>query len=85
MKTEITKEEYLQLVGLLTLARQHKKMVDEIEEAMKQVIGEEADYGHCGDAIWENDGTYTANDLLKKLKIKVNASKKLHNKSTRKS
>jgi hypothetical protein len=85
MKTEITQEEYWQLVGLLTLARQHKQMVDEIEKAMRKITGEKDVYGHCGDAIWENDGVSTAVDLLERLNIKVNAPKELHNKSTRKS
>ena len=41
MKTEITQNEYWQLVGLLTLGHHYMKMVDDIEFAMRQVVGEE--------------------------------------------
>jgi len=38
-KTTITKSEYLQLVGLMTLGRQHSKMLSEIEAAMDSIVG----------------------------------------------
>ncbi len=80
MKAIISKEEYLQLIGLLTLARQHKKMVDDLEKAMKEITGEDNDFSAMsGDYIWEAGRGESVKDLLKDLKIKVNGSKKLHN------
>lgn len=84
-KTTISKEEYFALTGLLALARQNKKLVDECEKAMVNITGEDNEYGSLsGDVIWENDLS-TVDDLLKRLKIKVDGSKKLHNKGSRKS
>lgn len=66
--TTITKEKYLQIAGLLTLAQFHKNRVDECEKIMSLMIEEGEDCGHCGDAIWSD---YTADILLEKLNIKV--------------
>lgn len=77
MKATISKNEYLQLVGLLALAHKYKKMCDDAQQAMEDIIGEDNEVGsHSGDMIWEKG---TIDELLKNLKIKVNGSQKLHN------
>ena len=77
MKTEISKEDYLKLVGLFTLARSHTKAIQEIEIAAAEIIKMEAKdgfgdnyYGHLSDEIWSFDTT-SPDDTLKRLKIKV--------------
>lgn len=67
-KTEISKSEYLQLVGLLTLASQHERAMEDIRTAALQITGETDDCGHTCDAIWNG---YSADELLGKLGIKV--------------
>lgn len=68
MKTEITKLEYWQIIGLLTIAAQHNEALKEIEKSLRKVTGEESEFGHCGDAIYCD---YSADELIKKLKLKV--------------
>lgn len=63
MKTEITKNEYIQLEGIAILARQKDKELREMVYAMAEIIGEELEedgYGHSFDFIY---GTY---DSVKK-------------------
>ena len=69
---KIKRQDYFALVGLLTIAKQHRDALDEIEKAVMKLVGEsEEDYhqGHSGDAVWAGD--ISAVDLLKK----VNARK----------
>ncbi len=69
MKTKVSKKEYLQIVGLLTLADKHMNMVDDIQNALREIVGEKEDWGHCGDAVI--DATLrNADSLLKRLNIK---------------
>ena len=51
-KTTITKSEYLQLVGLMTLGRQHSKMLSEIEAAMDSIVGAGPDETNAGDVVY---------------------------------
>jgi len=69
MKTKITKKEYLQIVGLLALAEKHMNATEDIEEALREIVGEKEKYGHCGDAVIDKE-LRNANSLLKKLNIK---------------
>ena len=74
MKT-ITKNQYLQLVGLLALAGRHMAMLKSISEAALSITGEEKDgtpstYGHTFDAVWD-DNRRDADALLTRLEIKV--------------
>jgi len=69
MKTKITKKEYLQIVGLLALADKHMNMMSDIEDTLRNIVGEEDECGHCGDAIIDK-GLRNADSLLKKLNIK---------------
>lgn len=53
MKKSITALERLQLLGLLTLARQHNKIVDQTRDAITLIIEEDDSLVH--DAIWGYD------------------------------
>jgi hypothetical protein len=66
--TEISREDFLKLQGLLTVARYHSRMLDDLERAAREITGEEPNGGHTSDAIF-ND--FTAELLLAKLEIKV--------------
>jgi hypothetical protein len=75
MKT-ISKNQHLQLVGLLTLAGRHMKMLESISEAALSITGEKekdgtpSTCGHTNDAIWD-ENRRDADALLERLKIKV--------------
>lgn len=47
----ISQSEYLQLVGLLTLAARHNERLSEIEEAACKLVGEQPG-GHVTDAVY---------------------------------
>lgn len=69
-KEEVTREEYLQLEGLLVLAKRHSEALADIEIALAKLLGmkgEAGDYfGHVSDGIYNG---YTAPDLLRRLGI----------------
>lgn len=69
-KTEITKSEYYQLMGLAVLAGTYNEALKSIEKVVIDITGEETTvYGGCysGDFIYNTD----VDDLLKKLDLKV--------------
>jgi hypothetical protein len=68
MKTKVTKKEYLQMVGLLTLADKHMKIIADITNELREIVGEKEEWGHCGDAVID-DNLRNVDSLLKKLKI----------------
>jgi hypothetical protein len=70
-KVSITTNERLQLIGLLTLAQHHERLLRGLEAAACEITGEEANSGgHTGDAIYS--GAHAdADDLLRKLGIRV--------------
>ena len=53
IKKTITKQEKLQLLGLVTLGRQHYKMVDSVRDAISEIIEDEDTNIH--DMTWEYD------------------------------
>lgn len=63
----ITRQQYWQTVGLLTLAEQHICACEQIEKALL-VITKGDTSGHIGDAVYSS---YTADELLSKLHITV--------------
>lgn len=71
MKTKVNKKEYFQIVGLLALAEKYTKVIDDIQESLREITDEKEEFGwgHCGDAIYD-DKLRNAESLLKKLKIK---------------
>uniref|UniRef100_A0A6M3LE14 Uncharacterized protein n=1 Tax=viral metagenome TaxID=1070528 RepID=A0A6M3LE14_9ZZZZ len=69
-KHMIKKSEYIALVGLLSLAKENNKQNMAILAGVLQITGETDEMsGHSGDAVYSTD--ITADQLLKKLKIKV--------------
>ncbi len=70
----ITQQDYLQLVGLLAIAKQQCKMLKLIEESAASLLSEESDdgyYGHVSDFIYSPENR-DAKELCKLLDIKVN-------------
>ena len=68
-KKFITKDEYYQIIGLLTLGRNFRDKIVDVEKSLGELIEVEEDngyYGHVSDAIYEN---YSVNHLLKLLEI----------------
>ncbi len=66
MKT-ITKNQYLQLVGLMTLGRKHNEMCREIEKAACEITGEDV-AGHTVDMMY---GDRELDEGLKLLGVQV--------------
>jgi len=68
MAKTITKQQYLQLAGLLTLAERYTGELEEIERAAMEITGEDDEWGHTSDAVY---GTRSIAELLKLLEIIV--------------
>lgn len=82
MKEELSKEDYLKLVGLYTVAHHHLKALREIEIAAAEIIEIEPDdgfdnyYGHLSDDLCDSE-VILPDSMLRKMKIIVKKSKKL--------
>ena len=75
MKKVITQSEKMQLLGLLTLAREHRKIVVLAERASADILEHEDEYlDHYSDAIW--DDSISLDNVLKNMKIKVSKGNK---------
>lgn len=69
MRKQITKVEEMQLLGLLTLARQYYKTVDAADHAMRKILEDEDDYGNqLSDAIFDDSDF---NQVLKNMEVEV--------------
>lgn len=73
MKKEITKQEYLQIVGLMMLARQAAKQILDCEKAygsLLEMVDKDTDnyFGHFSDEIW---GEGNVDAVLTKEGVKV--------------
>lgn len=77
MKTTITQSEYLQALGLMTLASHHIGRLKDIEASLKTLFAVEpqddetsgiGDPDHIGDAIYTE---YSTDELLKTLGVSV--------------
>lgn len=73
-KTSITRDEYLQLLGLKTLSKEYNKILDLLTNAVQRITGE-LDHngnpeksGHNSDFIF---GDRELDDMLRILEIKV--------------
>lgn len=73
-KTEISRDEYLQLWGLLALAKHHEEALTEIERAACAITGEEIQMGHTSDHVYGASGDWSADRLLEVLGITVAAT-----------
>ena len=76
-KPTISGDDYLRLVGLLTLAHDHNRVLNDIRRSAVAITGEYDDsdfgsevYGHTGDAVYDDNGG-SADALLRKLGIAV--------------
>lgn len=72
-KRTISKSKYLQVVGLLTVAKKQMAAIRETEAALAELLGEKGDdgyFGLCSDAIYSD---HTAEYLLKSLGVTVSA------------
>lgn len=69
---QITRGEYLQILGLLLLAKKHTRIIDDLREELETITGETTDSvaGHCSDAV-AGCHEYSADELLLRLKITV--------------
>jgi hypothetical protein len=71
-KVLVSKDEYICLVGLLTLASYHQHQIRDIERSMASLLEVQGDefgyYGHVSDSLYED---YDAMELLKKLGISI--------------
>lgn len=62
---KLKKTDYIKLVGLLALAPQHNRALDDIHRAVCEIVGEDPDdCGHASDAVFSG---YSADELLRKL------------------
>ena len=65
----ITYDDYLRLLGLLTLAKDYNAKLDDILRAAEVITGEKPEFGgHTSDAVY---GETSMSDLLKRLNITV--------------
>jgi hypothetical protein len=65
----VTRSEYLQVEGLLALARNHSRHLADIERALAELL-DDSGIGHVTDAIYDGDGR-SATDLLDRMEIDV--------------
>lgn len=69
-KTTITPSERLELIGLMTLANRHHRILDEIEKVMEEIIQDNG--GDVADAIYSTrEPEEKLETLLARLKITV--------------
>lgn len=73
MKSKITKSEYLQLLGLFTIADQHQKVCDDAGKSASEIIGEDYTDGSISDAMWGDSGEVSTrvDEMLRRAKITV--------------
>jgi len=72
MKKEITKNEELQLIGLITLAKKHYKIVSDCEKEMEKIVGGDDEYGGLlSDNVYSRDDNDDVSSALKDMGIKV--------------
>lgn len=67
MKT-ISHDDFLRLLGLLTLAADYRKKLVDIERSARAITGDK-ELGHTGDAVWAD--VHSARSLLAALGITV--------------
>ena len=66
MTKKITQQEYLSILGLMTLAREAGKTVNKCDKTMNDIIGEE--FSLLSNEIWEERDVAS---ILKDMKIEV--------------
>jgi hypothetical protein len=68
-KTQITRAEYLQLLGLKMMGNQHLAKPNDLIETAREITGEDDRWGHIGDMMFTED--QTVDETLRKLSITV--------------
>lgn len=68
-KKTITRDEYLQLLGLKMLGNLASGHIEEYVKAARAIVAEESDWGHMADMMYDSD--LTVDEQLKKLDIKI--------------
>lgn len=60
----LSREMYLQALGLFTMARLHADRASEFRDELKRLLGgtSDLDLGHVEDAVWSGDGRPSAFD-----------------------
>jgi hypothetical protein len=71
MKTTITEQERLQLLGLLTLGIKHQRIVNQVDDAIAEIVQEETG-NLLSDAVY--DGNDDIDHVLKNMGITVETS-----------
>lgn len=71
MKKVITADEKLQLMGILALAKQHQKIVDECYDGITRIIDEDSSLIH--DSIYEEINMVDFDKLIERTGIEVEA------------
>lgn len=74
-KKTISKNEYLQLQGLITIGQHHNAKANEALDAAYELMGYEprnyeGDSGHIDDAFFDGNAV-TAKEVLRKMNVKV--------------
>jgi hypothetical protein len=68
MTKTITYDDYLRLIGLLTIAQDHRTMLSAIEHSACALLGVDSESGgHVSDCIWGEN--YSPSELLRRLGI----------------
>lgn len=67
MKTKITQNEKLQLLGLVTLGQQHYKVTDLVRDAITEIVENDDTLLH--EAVWDYDRNF--DEALKQMNIEV--------------
>lgn len=77
-KKTMSKEEYAQLTGLLTLARQHCDALDNIHGMALRITGEaQTTGGNSNTADWVYSGVVDVRPLIRRLGITVKDAEKI--------
>lgn len=64
---KLKRNEYLQLAGLLSLAKPHNDALEDIRRSVGKLVGDENDdAGHVSDAVYAH---FNADELLRKLSM----------------
>ena len=65
-KQTVSQNEYLQMIGLKTLANGFLAKLDDIQTALEEIT-EEEEWGHTADTVWTKEATI--DELLNSLNI----------------
>jgi len=70
MKTVITKQERLQIIGLMTLAKQYSQKIVDLERGVHEIIEEPKNYSLLSDEIYQG-GDLNVDKCLENMDIEV--------------